>query len=78
MLNGRRAGLLSLDHVRVLHDGDEVGILRVVELELAADARAGAPDPELLDRALSAIPGLTPEPASKLERALAMIGREPG
>jgi inorganic triphosphatase YgiF len=77
MLGGRRAGLLSLDHVLVQHAGDEVGVLRVVELELASDARAGASDPGPLDRALAAVPGLTPEPASKLERALALIGEEP-
>jgi inorganic triphosphatase YgiF len=73
-LGGRRVGLLSLDRSRVLHGGREVGVLRVVELELAPDALVDGLDPLPLERAMAAIPGLTPDPASKLERALALIG----
>jgi len=72
-LAGRRVGLLSLDRARVLHHGREVGVLRVVELELAPDALADALDPAPLERALAEVPGLTPDPASKLERALALV-----
>jgi inorganic triphosphatase YgiF len=74
LLAGRRVGLLSLDRARVVHAGEEVGVLRVVELELAPAALAGGLDPAPLERALAAIPGLTPDPASKLERALALVG----
>jgi len=70
----RRVGLLSIDRSCVLHRGREVGVLRVVELELAPDALVAGLDAASLERALAAIPGLTPDPASKLERALALIG----
>jgi len=76
VMAGRRVGLLSLDRARVLRDGQEVGVLRVVELELAPDALAGGLDPGHLERALAAIPGLAPDPASKLQRALALVGEE--
>ncbi|HTE66934.1 MAG TPA: CYTH domain-containing protein [Candidatus Binatia bacterium] len=75
-VGGRRVGLLSLDRSRVLHGGREVGVLRVVELELAPAALVAGLDPAPLERALAAIPGLTPDPASKLERALALISEE--
>jgi inorganic triphosphatase YgiF len=76
LIEGRRVGLLSLDRARVLHTGAEVGILLVVELELAPEALASGLDPSPLDRALAALPGLHPDPASKLERALALVGEE--
>jgi inorganic triphosphatase YgiF len=76
LLDGRRVGLLSLDRVRVERAGSEVGILRVVELELAPEALGEGVDPELLERALTARPGLAPDRLSKLERALALIGEE--
>ncbi len=66
-------GTLSLDRVDVLHRGDPVGRLFVVELELAGDA---ARDPSLIARlsdALAAVDGLSPDPASKLEHALALV-----
>jgi inorganic triphosphatase YgiF len=68
-----RIGTLSLDTVDVEHRGTHVGRLHVVELEL----RAGTEDEGILDplaRELGAIPGLAPEPRTKLERALALIG----
>jgi inorganic triphosphatase YgiF len=77
-VDGARVGLLSLDRSRVLHAGREVGVLRVVELEVLPDALVGGFDPAPLERALAAIPGLTPDPASKLERALELIGEEGG
>lgn len=68
----RRLGTLSLDTVDVEHAGATVGRLHVVELELTA----GTEDEAVLDplaRELATIPGLDPEPRTKLERALAMI-----
>lgn len=67
-----RIGTLSLDTVDVEHRGEPVGTLHVVELEL----RAGTEDEAVLEplaRQLGAIPGLAPEPRTKLERALALI-----
>jgi inorganic triphosphatase YgiF len=77
-VGGARVGLLSLDRSRVLHGGREVGVLRVVELELSPEAVVRGFDPTSLERALADIPGLTPDPASKLERALELIGEEGG
>ena len=67
-----RIGTLSLDTVDVEHDGATVGRLHVVELELTA----GTEDETILDPIageLAAVPGLAPEPRTKLERALTMI-----
>lgn len=63
-------GLLTLDEVAVMHRSRRVGRLRVVELE--ADS-AVLVDGELAN-ALAAIPGLEPDPLTKLEHALAMLG----
>lgn len=71
----RRIGTLSLDTVDVEHGAAPVGRLRVVELELAA----GTADETILDalaRGLEEVPGLEPEPRTKLERALALIAGE--
>lgn len=67
-----RIGTLSLDTVEVEHRGAPVGRLHVVELELRPDTEDEA-ILEPLARELSAIPGLSPEPDTKLERALALI-----
>ncbi len=70
-----RIGTLSLDTVDVEHAGAPVGRLHVVELELTA----GTDDEAVLDplaRELGAVPGLAPEPRTKLERALALIAGE--
>lgn len=69
---GRRIGTLTLDTVDVEHGGAEAGRLHVVELELAPDT-ADESVLEPLARALDAVPGLAPEPLTKLERALALI-----
>ena len=71
-VGGERIGLLSLDRVEVVHASARLGHLLVVELELAPgtpSARANA-----AVQALQAIPGLHPDPHSKLEHALEMIG----
>ena len=67
-----RIGTLSLDTVDVEHLGTPVGRLHVVELEL----RAGTEDEAVLQplaRELETIPGLVPEPRTKLDRALELI-----
>ena len=74
-VEARPVALLSLDEVRVIHRGAEVGRLELVELEQAPGgserefARTGS--------ALAAVPGLVPDGRSKLERALALIDAMP-
>jgi inorganic triphosphatase YgiF len=72
-LDGAPIGELSLDRVRVLQGGIEVGRMTVVELELDQAALAGGLDHRPLSQALAAVDGLAPDPYSKLERALAML-----
>jgi inorganic triphosphatase YgiF len=72
---GTRIGGLSLDRVRVVRRGTEIGRMDVVELELDPGALALGLDHAPLARALSAVDGLVPDPASKFERALAMLPR---
>ncbi len=70
--DGDQIGTLSLDTVDVEHGGASIGRMHVVELELVA----GTEDETILEplaHGLSGIPGLTPEPLTKLERALALI-----
>jgi inorganic triphosphatase YgiF len=66
-------GVLSLDRVRVLHDDAEAGRMYVVELELDPAALAVGFDHRPLAEALGRLPGLSPDPHSKFERALALI-----
>lgn len=72
---GTRIGGLSLDRVRVMFGEGEIGRMAVVELELDPAALALGLDHAPLARALSAVDGLAPDPASKFERALAMLPR---
>lgn len=71
LVDGTRIGTLSLDRVRALHRGAALGWLWVVELELlpAAD-ELGLAD---LAAALEGIGGLSPDPTTKLERALDLL-----
>jgi inorganic triphosphatase YgiF len=71
-VGGRRVGALSLDGVRVVSNEQEIGRLRVVELELEQSAGGGF-DHRPLGEALGRLPGLVPDPMSKLERALEML-----
>lgn len=71
-LDGQRVGTLSLDRVRVLHRETEIGRLLVVELEFGTDAEVWV-DAGALASALGQIEGLTPDPMSKFERAMAML-----
>lgn len=70
---GRRVGTLSLDTVAVEAEGSRLGEFHVVELEL----REGAEDDErligMVADALLEVPGLSPDPHTKLERALSML-----
>jgi inorganic triphosphatase YgiF len=66
-------GVLSLDRVRVLYRESEAGRMYVVELELDPAALAVGFDHRPLEEALGRIPGLSPDPLSKLERALALV-----
>jgi len=68
-----RAGELSLDRVRILHRGTEVGRMYVVELELDPSAVDRGLDSAPLAAAISAVEGLVADPVSKLERALRML-----
>ena len=71
-LDGQRVGTLTLDTVDVRHEGEDRGRIHVVELELTS----GTEDEHVirpLAAALEATPGLSPEPRTKLERALALI-----
>lgn len=74
LVDGETLGTLSLDVVRIEAAASALGSLRVVELELAADA------PERhesllgeLDAALRGVEGLRPDDRSKLERALDLL-----
>ena len=66
-------GVLSLDRVRVLHLDAEAGSMWVVELELDPAAVAVGFDHRPLAVALEGVPGLSPDPLSKLERVLALL-----
>lgn len=71
-LGPQRIGTLSLDTVDVEHEAVTIGRLHVVELELSA----GSEDEAILDplaREIGSIPGLVPEPRTKLERARSLI-----
>lgn len=72
-VEGTPVGVLSLDRVRVLHRGAEVGRLAVVELEFDPAALAAGLDHGLLATALAEVQGLVADPSSKLERALALL-----
>lgn len=69
-LGSSSAGILSLDRCRVLRDGRQRGAFGVVELELTAD---GLDRADALGAALADVPGLQPEPESKLALALAAL-----
>jgi inorganic triphosphatase YgiF len=71
-VGGEAVGILSLDRVRVLRGGREHGRLLAVELEFAPGAGADL-DHRPYATVLSGVAGLTPDPMSKLERALAML-----
>jgi inorganic triphosphatase YgiF len=69
----RRCGILSLDRSTVVHDGISAGRFLTVELEFDREALSSGLDPEPLARALSGLPDLHPDPATKLEHALQLL-----
>ena len=71
-VRGNEIGTLSLDRVRVLERGAERGRFLVVELEFGS-ATGEVPQAGELASALGQLPGLSADPLSKLERALAML-----
>ncbi|HET7142011.1 MAG TPA: CYTH domain-containing protein [Candidatus Limnocylindria bacterium] len=73
-LRGREVATLSLDRVSVVCDGMPRGRFLAVELEWRGRRPAAA---GRIEQALLATTGLRPEPSSKLERALAMLGGGP-
>ncbi len=73
MVNEVRVGTLSLDRVTVMHAGQSVGHLLAVELELSGDGAADETLVSTLSAALASVPGLTPDPTTKLEHALHLV-----
>jgi inorganic triphosphatase YgiF len=75
LLAGGRIGTLSLDSVEVRRRGARLGAFHAVELELAGEEAPRVPETLVIRLAeiLAAQPGLTPDPHSKLERALALL-----
>ncbi|HEX6127495.1 MAG TPA: CYTH domain-containing protein [Candidatus Limnocylindria bacterium] len=70
--DGRRVATLSLDEATVLSRGQAVSLLHVAECELVAES--GEDESMWLAAALGAVPGLVPDPRSKLEHALELVG----
>ncbi len=73
-IDSSTAGILTLDRCRVLRGGRQWGEFGIVELELTAD---GLDRADALGEALTAVPGLQPEPESKLGLALAALRDSP-
>lgn len=73
VLAGRKIGTLSLDEVAVEKGRQRAGTFHVVELELLDDGSADRAALDDLAAALEAIPGLAPEPYTKLEHAIDLL-----
>ena len=71
--SGAALGLLTLDRVRMTHGADDLGQLLIVELELDGSSADAEPHLHALAAGLAAVPGLVPEPRSKLEHALTRL-----
>ena len=69
MVDGEPVATLSLDVVEVVEGGGTHGRLLVVELELASEEALPAGRFEDLAGELAALPGLRPDPRTKLEHA---------
>jgi inorganic triphosphatase YgiF len=72
---GEPIGTLTLDRVRLAAGGADLGELFVVELELDPASKTGEAELSGLAGALGALPGLVPEPRTKLEHALDRLQR---
>jgi inorganic triphosphatase YgiF len=69
-----RLGTLSLDVATIAREGEQLGVLHVVELELAsADDAASAERLDALASVLARQPGLRADPRSKLEHAMELL-----
>ncbi len=73
-VEGELVGTLTLDVVEVAAGDRGGGTLHVVELELAADGADGEARLDELRAALEATDGLVADDATKLERAIGMLG----
>jgi inorganic triphosphatase YgiF len=73
VVDGQPIGTMSLDVVDVIDRERERGRLNVVELELAGEDSVSADGFRILAEALAALPGLRPDPRTKLEHALELI-----
>ena len=67
---GEPIGTLTLDRVRLAAGDADLGELFVVELELDPASETGEAELSGLADALASMPGLVPEPRTKLEHAL--------
>ena len=72
VVHGEVVGVLTLDRVEVRHLGARVGRLWSVELEFSSET-VSERLLVALDAALLGLPGLAPDPLTKLERAEALI-----
>ena len=72
---GEPIGTLTLDRVRLAAGGVDLGELFVVELELDPTSSMGEAELSGLADALASVPGLVPEPRTKLEHALHRLQR---
>ena len=72
--DSRRLGLLSVDDITVIEQGQTVGRFGIVELELAVGGVPASVALSELAGELAAIDGLVAEPRSKLERAIELVG----
>lgn len=70
---GRKVGTLSLDEVSVERVHQRAGTFHVVELELLDDGSADRAALDDLAATLGRIPGLAPEPHTKLKHALDLL-----
>lgn len=66
-------GTLTLDQVAISAGSRPLGRLHVVELEARPDAAEVEPQLTALAEALAGVPGLEPEPRTKLEHALELL-----
>jgi inorganic triphosphatase YgiF len=71
--DGTSIGTLTLDRVRMMANGTNLGRLFVVELELDAASGSGEAELDGLAAELEATDGLVAEPRSKLEHALELV-----
>ena len=77
LAGGPALGTLTLDRVRLAAGATDLGRLYVVELELDPASGRGESELEALATSLAAVPGLAPEPLTKLEHAMQRLAGTP-